>query len=227
MRDNTANKNKSLDKVKPQVSHHNLIEGFYIKKEDNMDKVEYNRYNRFLNKFIMFTASDNIHRTSVWHKDNKPNVEKVSLPAEYCKSTINKEKKWAKALNEEDNFRGIYLKGQAKGYLFYYFGGLFGEVKHNEISTASDLCDHLLRLNWFQNEEHLMSFALYLTIGMYLVSETRKDIYKVGDFHSKPSDREDMELLAKHIYSIPFGVLGDDNPFKDIMDFASRHNKKG
>ena len=227
MRDNRANKNKSLDKVKPQVSHHNLIEGIYIKKEDTMDKVEYNRYNKFLNKFIMFTASDNIHRTSVWHKDNKPNVEKVSLPAEYCKSTINKEKKWAKALNEEDNFRGLYLKGQAKGYLFYYFGGLFGDVKHNVISTAFDFCDHLLKLNWFQNEEHLISFALYLTIGMYLVSETRKDIYKVGDFHSNPSDREDMELLAKHIYNIPFGILGDDNPFKDIMDFTSRHNKKG
>ena len=219
MRNNRANKNKSLDKVKPQVSHYNLIEGFYIKKEDNMNKVEYNRYNKFLNKFIMFTARDDIHITSHWHKTNKPNVEKVSLPAEYCKSTINKEKKWAKALNEEDNFRGHYLKSQAKGYLFYYFGGLFGSVS-NEISTASDLCDHLLKtkLHGFQNKEHLMSFALYLTIGMYLVSETRKDIYKVGDFHSKPSDREDMELLAKHIYNIPFGILGDNNPFKFIME---------
>ena len=217
MRDyHRVNKNNSLDKMKPIVSHNNLIEGIFIKKENTMDKIEYNRYNRFLNKFIMFTAKDNIHETSVWHKDNKPNVEKVSLPAEYCKSTINKEKKWAKALNEEDNFRGLYLKSQAKGYLFYYFGGLFGGLAG--IPTASDLCDHLLRLNWFQNEEHLMSFALYLTIGMYLVSETRKDIYKVGDFHSKPSDREDMELLAKHIYNIPFGILGDNNPFKFIME---------
>ena len=67
-----------------------------------------------------------------------------------------------------------------------------------------------------------MSFALYLTIGMYLASETRKDIYKVGDFQSKPSDREDMELLAKHIYSIPFGILGDDNPFKFIMELPNK-----
>ena len=224
MRDNRANKNKSLDKVKPQVSHHNLIEGFHIKKEDNkMNKVQYNRYNKFLNKFIMFTARDDIHMKSHWHKTNKPNIEKVSLPAEYCKSTINKEKKWAKALNEEDNFRGHYLKGQAKGYLFYYFGGLFNVSKPNsDILTASDLCNHLLLVDYFQNEEHIISFALYLTIGMYLASETRKNIYKVGDFQSKPSDREDMELLAKHIYNIPFGILGDDNPFKFIMELPNK-----
>ncbi len=211
MRDNTANKNKSLGKVKPQVSHHNLIEGFYIKKEDTMNKKQLKEYNKIIDDFVIATSTNELvdrmglkyGRTHYWSQSNMPNIDKLKLVARDRNRIDINDKRWAEALDEEDNLRGQVFKSVSRKFFYSMFGGMFGKF-----SSQEDFEKQVMKNEMFEDEKHLQSFALYLTIGLYIASETRDNIFPMDGFQmdSKPSDREDMELLAKYIYNTPYGT---------------------
>ena len=208
MKNKIANKNNSLGKEKPQVFHHNLTEGISIKKENKMNKHQIKKYNETIKDFVIATSDNKLvdkmrlkdGSKHYWAQSNMPNIDKLNNF--YTKSENPNNKKWAKALDEKDNLRGQVFKSVSRRFFGSMFGEMFGWYPSQE-----EFENRLIRNQMFENKKHLQSFALYLTIGLYIASETRDNIFPLDgvQMESKHSDRPDMELLAKYLYNTPSG----------------------